>query len=99
MVSVLMVKVRGFEVLPSFQWSNWYPLFAVAKTTAVESAQVGVTNIETLPIAESTEETEKSKADIISSMKLEKLLQLEVYEAWLPQGMVTGMVLFTPENG
>ena len=58
MVSVLMVKVRGFEVLPSFQWSKWYPLFAVAEITAVESVQVGVTNTETLPIALSADVAE-----------------------------------------
>ena len=67
-----MVKVLGFEVLPSLQWSNWNTLFAVAEITAVGLVQVGVTNIETLPIVVSEEETEKSKADNKSSMKLEK---------------------------
>ena len=95
-MSVLMIKVLGFEVLPSLQWSNWNTLFAVAEITAVESVQVGVTNIETLPIVVSEEETEKSKAEKKSSIKLEKILQREIYEAWLPQGMVIGMVLLTP---
>ena len=79
MVSVLMVKVRGFEVLPSFQWSNWYPLFAVAETTAEESAQVGVTNIETLPIAESADVAEIVERN--ASLKLEKYPHLELYDA------------------
>ena len=69
-VSELMVNVRGFEVLPSFQWSNWYPLFAVAEITAVESTQVGVVNIETLPVVLSADVAEIVKST--ASLKLEK---------------------------
>ena len=69
-MSVLIVKVLGFEVLPSFQWSNWYPLFAVAEITAVESVQVAVSNIETLPIALSADMAEIVERK--ASLKFEK---------------------------
>lgn len=57
-MSILKVNVRGLSVLWSLQWLNWYPLFAVAESTTVESVQVGVDNIETLPIALSADVAE-----------------------------------------
>ena len=70
MVSVLSVKVRGFEVLPSLQWSNWYPLFAVAEITAVGAVHVGATNIVTVPIVVSADIAVKEAC--ASSRKFEK---------------------------
>ena len=69
-MSVLMVKDRGFDVLPSFQWSNWYPLFAVAEITAVESVQEGWVTIAAVPILSSAEAI--WTLSNITSTKLEK---------------------------
>ena len=77
-MSVLIVKVLGFEVLPSFQWSNWYPLFAVAEITAVESVQVGWVTIAAVPMLSSAEVT--WTLSNITSIKLEKMPHLELYD-------------------
>ena len=57
-------------MLPSLQWSNTYPLFAVAETTAVGAVQVGATNTVTVPLEESAESAENE--DCADSRKLEK---------------------------
>ena len=57
-------------MLPSLQWSNTYPLFAVAETTAVGVVQVGATNTVTIPLEESAESAENE--DCADSRKLEK---------------------------
>ena len=63
----------------------------------MESAQVGVVNIETLPIALSADVAEIVERN--ASLKFEKKEpHPEIYEVWLPHGTVIGIVLLTLRN-